>query len=220
VYVSFDPQYSTNFAALQRVFEADRVVTNPAYGSAKFPADGDVAVITLKERVTDRFPEIVPARLPEAGLFDMMREKNGLHGAPFTAVGYGATHFVFGGGAPHTAGGGTRVIATSTYLALGPGDYMNLSMNPNRNDDGGGCYGDSGGPNFLGDTDIIAGLTVWGDAVCRATNDLPLDTESARTASPGSCRSRKTRKATRRPVSPPCPSEGAGARIRWAGRWR
>jgi hypothetical protein len=43
------------------------------------------------------------------------------------------------------------------------------------------CYGDSGGPNFLGDTNVIAAITITGDAVCRATNvDYRLDTESAR----------------------------------------
>jgi len=51
--------------------------------------------------------------------------------------------------------------------------------------DGGTCYGDSGGPNFLGagasETNIIAGTTVTGDTPCRATNvDYRLDTPSAR----------------------------------------
>src|SRR5215217_2612281 len=47
--------------------------------------------------------------------------------------------------------------------------------------DGGTCYGDSGGPNFLGTTDVIAATTITGDAVCRSTNvDYRLDTESAR----------------------------------------
>ena len=53
-------------------------------------------------------------------------------------------------------------------------------MNPAK-DDGGTCYGDSGGPNFLGDTNIIAAITITGDAVCRSTNVVyRLDTESAR----------------------------------------
>jgi hypothetical protein len=40
--------------------------------------------------------------------------------------------------------------------------------------DAGTCYGDSGGPNFLGggatETNIVAATTITGDAVCRATN--------------------------------------------------
>jgi hypothetical protein len=51
--------------------------------------------------------------------------------------------------------------------------------------DGGTCYGDSGGPNFLGagadETNIVAGTTITGDSMCRATNvDYRMDTPSAR----------------------------------------
>ena len=53
-------------------------------------------------------------------------------------------------------------------------------MNPSHGD-GGTCYGDSGGPNFLGSTDIVAATTVTGDTPCRATNvDYRMDTASAR----------------------------------------
>ncbi len=78
---------------------------------------------------------------------------------------------------------GTREYATSTFNAVGP-SYLHLSQNP-ATGNGGTCYGDSGGPNFLGagptETNIIAGITITGDAVCRATNVVyRLDTESAR----------------------------------------
>jgi len=47
--------------------------------------------------------------------------------------------------------------------------------------DGGTCYGDSGGPNFLGTSNMVAALTVTGDAMCLATNVVyRLDTASAR----------------------------------------
>jgi hypothetical protein len=58
--------------------------------------------------------------------------------------------------------------------------WLRISMNPSTGN-GGTCYGDSGGPNFLGDTNVIAAITITGDAVCRATNvDYRLDTASAR----------------------------------------
>ena len=42
-------------------------------------------------------------------------------------------------------------------------------------------YGDSGGPNFLGTSNIVAANTITGDAICRSTNvDYQLDTEPAR----------------------------------------
>jgi hypothetical protein len=44
----------------------------------------------------------------------------------------------------------------------------------------GACYGDSGGPNFIGTTDTIAAITITADTACAATNvDLRLDTKSA-----------------------------------------
>jgi len=57
-------------------------------------------------------------------------------------------------------------------------------MNPTLGD-GGTCYGDSGGPNFLGagatETNTLAATTITGDFMCRATNVVyRLDTESAR----------------------------------------
>ena len=58
--------------------------------------------------------------------------------------------------------------------------WLKISMNPSHGD-GGTCYGDSGGANFLGSTNIIAATTITGDAVCRSTNvDYRLDTASAR----------------------------------------
>lgn len=42
-------------------------------------------------------------------------------------------------------------------------------------------YGDSGGPSLLGRTQVVAAITITGDAVCRATNvTYRLDTASAR----------------------------------------
>ena len=45
--------------------------------------------------------------------------------------------------------------------------WLNLAMTP-TNGNGGTCYGDSGGPHFIGDTDVIISITVSGDAPCKA----------------------------------------------------
>jgi hypothetical protein len=58
--------------------------------------------------------------------------------------------------------------------------WLRISMNAAKGD-GGTCYGDSGGPNFVGNTSVIGAITITGDAVCRATNVVyRLDTDSAR----------------------------------------
>jgi hypothetical protein len=57
---------------------------------------------------------------------------------------------------------------------------LRLSQNPSTGD-GGTCYGDSGGPNFLGDSQVIASITITGDIPCRSRNvTYRLDTLSAR----------------------------------------
>ena len=59
-------------------------------------------------------------------------------------------------------------------------DTFSTTMNPSTGN-GGTCYGDSGGPHFLGDTNMVVSLTVTGDAWCRATDvTYRLDTDSAR----------------------------------------
>jgi len=68
-------------------------------------------------------------------------------------------------------------------VAINPA-WLRISQNPSTAD-GGTCYGDSGGPNFLGagasETNIVAATTITGDVFCRATNvTYRTDTASAR----------------------------------------
>jgi hypothetical protein len=71
------------------------------------------------------------------------------------------------------------MVATGTLNATN-NTWLRISMNPSTGN-GGTCYGDSGGPNFLGTTQVIAAITITGDSVCRSTNvDYRLDTPSAR----------------------------------------
>ena len=127
---------------------------------------------------------ITPARLPTKGLFDQMKKAGALNGQLFTAVGYGVHEPELGGGPPTFPYDGERWRAVSEFNALNK-SWLRLSQN-DATSDGGTCYGDSGGPNFLGvDAETypgtIASITVTGDAMCLATNDtLRLDTVSAR----------------------------------------
>ena len=74
-----------------------------------------------------------------------------------------------------------RRYATQFFLSLEPA-WLNLSENPSTGS-GGTCYGDSGGPHFLGGTtsNLQVAITVTGDTACRATDKTyRLDTASAR----------------------------------------
>ena len=141
----------------------------PAYPGNQSDAH-DIAVVVLDKAVKG----ITPALLPEAGsLSDLSRTQR------FTSVGYGAYEVTNGPGGHRYLYDDRRMVATGTLNAINR-TWLRISMNPSTGD-GGTCYGDSGGPNFLGDTNIIAAITITGDAVCRATNvDYRLDTASAR----------------------------------------
>jgi len=176
VWVSFDQDVepvtaSTNLLPITWV-------TNPAFNRHQSDP-GDLAVVLLDEEVQG----IEPASLPAAGLFDQMGAKNGLRGQQFTAVGYGVHELQTGGGQPVFPSDGVRMRSVSSFSALNNA-WLRLSQNP-ATGDGGTCYGDSGGPNFLGagatETHVIAAVTVTGDAPCRATNVVyRLDTAAAR----------------------------------------
>ncbi len=72
-----------------------------------------------------------------------------------------------------------RMVAVGTLNTTNRA-WLRVSMNRALGN-GGPCYGDSGGPSFLGETDIVAGTTITGDSVCRSTNvDYRLDTAAAR----------------------------------------
>ena len=145
---------------------------DPGYQQAQSDPQ-DLAVVVLDKAVKG----ITPARLPRAGSL------SGLSlGTQFTSVGYGAQSVTIERG-PVFHYADIRYVATGGLEALNP-SWLRISMNPALGD-GGTCYGDSGGPNFLGagagETNIVAGTTITGDFMCRATNvDYRLDTPSAR----------------------------------------
>ena len=168
-YVTFDPVADGSATLYRGTYKL-----NPNYGHDNHDLH-DVAVIVLDEPITD----IVPASLPTAGLLDDMKKDHQLKGQQFVAVGYGRLRDDKTGG-PHAIGGaGERYYAEQTFLALKP-YWLQISMNPSTGS-GGTCYGDSGGPHFLGETDIVVSVTVTGDAWCRATDvTYRMDTDSAR----------------------------------------
>lgn len=128
----------------------------------------DIAVVDLDSPVGG----LQPADIPEVGLLNDMRAAGTLQRARFTAVGYGVHEPERGGGPPRFPYDGMRWRAVSSFSALNKA-WLRLSQN-NATGDSGTCFGDSGGPNFLGaganETDIIAAITVTGDAMCLATN--------------------------------------------------
>jgi len=172
--VTFDPTISAG-----GTFYTGTWYTNPNYLAANGESDpGDVAVIVL-----DQSPGITPASLPTAGLLDQLKDDHILKDTLFTAVGYGTIREVKTTGFHGILDNMDRNRVDQGFLSLTKA-WITLSMNYATNN-GGTCYGDSGGPHFIHlngvETNIVAAITVTGDAPCVATDkDYRMDTDSAR----------------------------------------
>jgi len=180
-FVSFDS--SIPFGALTssqtNLIPVTQVVTNPNFNHAQSDT-GDIAVLMVSASKTGG---ITPAQLPPAGLLDQLSTRNGLKNAVFTPVGYGLQNRVTGGGPPFFQDRNPvpRMYAFSGFNALNK-TFLRLSQNP-ATGNGGACFGDSGGPNFLdyNGARLLVAITITGDAVCRSTNVVyRTDTASAR----------------------------------------
>jgi Trypsin len=164
VAVTFDSTYNADTGTTYwGTWRAD-----PAYTHAQNDPH-DIAVVVLDKAVKG----ITPAKLPAAGSLGGLTV-----GTKFTSVGYGAQSVTIEKG-PTFHYADVRFVATGSLNSVNPA-WLRISMNP-ATGDGGTCYGDSGGPNFLGNTNVVAATTITGDFMCRATNVVyRLDTDSAR----------------------------------------
>jgi hypothetical protein len=151
----------------QGLLAVEEVITHPDYNWGPTSNPHDVGALILAEVVMN----ITPAELPDEGFLDGLRAAGELNQgktkAKFTLVGYGTTlewpppNIIFPDG--------KRRLAESEYRALLKA-WLRMSQN-HATDDGGTCYGDSGGPAFWNEdgTKILVGVTSWGDAQCVAT---------------------------------------------------
>ena len=164
VAVTFDPDYVDGDKVYYGTFYAD-----PAYPGPTSDAH-DIAVVVLDRAVKGITPALLPTADSLSGVSSTQQ---------FTSVGYGAYEVTNSPGGHQYLYDDVRMVATGTLNATNPA-WLRISMNP-ATGNGGTCYGDSGGPNFLGTTQVVAAITITGDAVCRSTNVVyRLDTPAAR----------------------------------------
>ena len=135
-YVSFDQTYSASSAVVRGT-----AVPNPDFGSPGTDTH-DIALIVLDSAVNNRGH----AQLPRLDLLSSVGKKEAL-----TIVGYGANGFIRGGGQPTPDFSLVRTFGESRISKLEK-DGVNLRMSS------GICFGDSGGPVFLGSTDVVVGI--------------------------------------------------------------
>jgi hypothetical protein len=176
------PQVKVTFESTVQnaaVMYTGRYVAHANYQAAQSDPH-DIAVIVFDAPIAG----IAPAKLPTLGLFNTLKANGLLAGTRYTAVGFGGQERTFDGqGKPVITYEDRREYAVSSFDALNPA-WLRLSQNE-ATSNAGTCYGDSGGPNFLGsgnaETKVIAGTTITGDAQCVQSNVIyRLDTVSAR----------------------------------------
>jgi hypothetical protein len=129
--------------------------THPDYDPARFRMR-DLGVVVL-----DRPYHLSEyASLPEVGAFDSWRSNTK---QTFTSVGYGLQEAYPDAAAHKDVADKTRMRATTELISVNTPSTGDRSMVLTNNaSTGGTCFGDSGGPNFVGDTLVIAGVTSYG----------------------------------------------------------
>jgi hypothetical protein len=114
----------------------------------------DVAVIALS---APRNPGAF-VMLPAPGLVDTLPM-----GTSVEVVGYGVQDFLRGGGPPTPVTSLTRFFALSRLVQSNhahSAEFIKLTANPSKGK-GGICFGDSGGPDVLGGTDIVLAVNSY-----------------------------------------------------------
>jgi hypothetical protein len=121
--------------------------------------------------------------LPAVGELDRLARKRGLQDLNFTAVGYGLQASFPDAASFFTVSNRVRMVATPVLLQINvPGFTGDFSMLLSNNAaTGGTCFGDSGGPNFIGNSLVIGGVTSFGiNGNCAGTGGVfRMDTTNA-----------------------------------------
>jgi secreted trypsin-like serine protease len=166
-YVSFDPTYKSG---------SSRLIKGTPYLHPK--QRYDVGVVVLEEPVK----MATYGALPDAGLVDTLKE-----GQRLTTVGYGATGYELAGGPPprpQLVYPDDRYRGTVRLLKTIDPDVSKMFVKTTgvsliKGKGEASCFGDSGGPLFVGDQQTIVGVDSYGLApVCRGPEyyqrvDLP-----------------------------------------------
>ena len=133
-------------------------MTIPSYDPNAFYLH-DVSVVILDTP----FPMDTYGQLPRLNQLDRLATRRGKQDVGFTAVGYGLQKSFPDAASWKDAALRIRMVAYPHLIQINTGftgdGSLLLSNNANT---GGTCFGDSGGPNFIGTSNVIGGVTSFG----------------------------------------------------------
>lgn len=136
-------------------YHASNIYIHPDFYTAPFFVH-DVGIVVLDSPAVKSTYGVLPA----VNQLDALKTKRGVQDVTFTSVGYGLQEInpVFIQAAK------IRMVAHPHLIQINvpgfTGDFSLLLSN--NHSTGGTCFGDSGGPNFLGDSNVVAGVTSFG----------------------------------------------------------
>jgi hypothetical protein len=131
---------------------------HPLYNDfAQFPATYDAGIIVLSKAVK----MAVYGELPSLNFLDTIHSAAENH---FTAVGYGMQGEI----KPFYSDIWARYVGQTQLVELNSTSDGNQSAKYTNNPGigGGTCFGDSGGPIFYSDTNIVVSVVSWGQTPC------------------------------------------------------
>lgn len=162
VEIWFDADIESGFPANGYPFTGDvggTPYTHPTYNPYVFYLY-DLGVVVLDE------PMVMSeyGALPKLDELDKLKKRRGLQDVTFKAVGYGQQESFPDAASWKENNVTVRMVAYPRLIQINvpgfTGDYSLLLSNNHAT--GGTCFGDSGGPNFIGDSNVIGGVTSYG----------------------------------------------------------
>ncbi len=148
------------------------------YPTASFVRN-DVGVVLL-DRDAGQAPY---ASVPRVGELDRLTARRGLQDVSFTAVGYGLQKSFPDAASWKDERKLVRMLATPQLLQINtPGFTGDFSLLLSNNaSTGGTCFGDSGGPNFIGSSSVVGAVTSYAiNGNCAGTGGVfRMDTTNA-----------------------------------------
>ena len=107
-------------------------------------------------------------------MLDGLKTKRGQKDLTFTAVGYGLQKSFPDASSWKDQAIRVRMLAHPKLIQINNGYVGDFSILLSNNaHTGGTCFGDSGGPNFIGDSNVVAGVTSFGkNGTCGGTGGV------------------------------------------------